>query len=75
MKIREPYKGHVLEAMSHERSHGLGFVSEVYIEQHRADEVAVTPFYPKGTFGTHDLALRNAILCGQYQVDKEFIAS
>jgi hypothetical protein len=75
MKIRESYKGHVLEAMSHERSDGLGFVSEVYIEQHNNDHVAVTPFYPEGTFGTHELALRNAIRCGEYQVDQGFRAS
>jgi hypothetical protein len=75
MKTRQPYKGYILEAMSHERSDGHGFVSEVYIENHGKDDVAVTPFYPKGTFGTHELALRNAILCGQYQVDKGFSPS
>jgi hypothetical protein len=67
MKLREPYKGHILEAMSFERRDRQGFVSDLFIEKHDGEGVSVTQFRAPGTFNTGELALRNAVLFGRYK--------
>jgi hypothetical protein len=69
MKLREPYKGCILEAMAFERSDCQGFVSDLFIEKPDGEGVSVTQFRAPGTFNTEELALRNAVLFGRYRVD------
>ena len=69
MKLREPYKGHVLEAVSFERSDRRGFASDLFIEKPDGEGVSITQFRAPGIFNTEELALRNAISFGRYKVD------
>jgi hypothetical protein len=69
MKLREPYKGHILEAVSFERSDRQGFVSDLIIEKPGGEDVSVIQFRAPGTFNTEELALRNAVGFGRYRVD------
>jgi hypothetical protein len=73
MRIREPYKGHVIEAMSFELRGNPGFVSELFIEKHDAEGVTVTQFFVPGVFDSSASALQATVLAGQRQVDAGYI--
>jgi len=74
MKLREPYKGYIIEAMSLERSDGQGFVSDLFIENHGGEGVTVTQFGVPGTFSTKELAIQNAVVSGRRKIDVGFAA-
>lgn len=69
MKIREPYKGHVIEAMSLELRDNGGFVSELFIERHDGEGVTVTQFFVPGIFETPEKALQATVVAGRRKVD------
>ncbi len=69
MKIREPYKGHVIEAMSLELRDNTGFVSELFIEKHDGEGVTVTQFFVPGVFETPEKALRATVAAGRHTID------
>ena len=69
MKIREPYKRHVIEAMSFELRGNLGFVSDLFIERHDATGVAVTHFHVPQVFDTNESALLETMRAGGHKVD------
>jgi hypothetical protein len=69
MKVRKPYKGHVIEAMSFELTDGPGFVSELFIERHDGEGLTVTQFFVPGVFKTSELAIQTAVLSGKGKVD------
>jgi len=69
VKIREPYKGHVIEAMSFELRDKPGFVSELFIEKHDSEGVTVTQFFVPGIFDTSETALQTSALAGRHKID------
>ena len=69
MKLREPYKGRILEAVSFERSDSQGYVADFFIEKPDGEGVSIIQFRAPGTFKTAELALQNAISFGRYRVD------
>ncbi len=69
MKLKEPYKGCIIEAVSFERSDSQGYVADFFIEKPDGDGVSVIQFRSPGTFKTEELALQNAISFGRYRVD------
>ena len=69
MTVREPYKGHVIEAMSFELRDDPGFVSELFIERHDNEGVTVTQFFVPGVFKTSELAIQTAVVSGKGKVD------
>jgi hypothetical protein len=75
MKIREPYKGHVIEAMSSELRENLGFSTTLFIERHDSEGVTVTQFFVPGTFSSSDIAIRNAVVSGRRKIDTGYVPS
>jgi hypothetical protein len=73
VKVREPYKGHVIEAMSFELRDNPGFVSELFIERHDGEGVTVTQFFVPGVFGSTELAIQGAVLSGRRKVDAGYV--
>jgi hypothetical protein len=69
VKIREPYKGHVIEAMSVELRDKPGFVSQLFIEKHDGEGVTVTQFFVPGIFDTSETALRASTLTGRQMIE------
>ena len=75
MKIREPYKGHVIEAMSFELSDKPGFVSQLFIEKHDSEGVTVTQFFVPGIFDTNETALQTSALTGRHMIDTGYTST
>jgi hypothetical protein len=73
MKIREPYKGHVIEAMSLELRGNLGFVTELFIETHDQQGVTITHFHVPKIFQSVESAIQAAVLAGRHKVDVGFV--
>jgi len=69
VKIREPYKGHVIEAMSLELRDNTGFVSELFIEKHDGEGVTVIQFFVPGVFETPEIALQATVVAGRHKID------
>jgi hypothetical protein len=69
LKIREPYKGHVIEAMSFELRGKPGFVSELFIEKHDGEGVTVTQFFVPGVFDTNETALQASVFAARHKID------
>jgi hypothetical protein len=71
MKSRQGYKGYVIVARSYELQDG-GFSAEVSIQEHDADGVMETEFYPPDTFTTQESAIEAAIKAGRQKIDVGF---
>ena len=72
MKVRQPYKGHVIEAMSLELRDNSGFVSELFIEKHDGEGVTVTQFFVPGVFESDESALRTAVLAACRKIESGY---
>jgi len=72
MKVREAYKGHVIEAMSFELRDNPGFVSELFIEKHDSEGVTVTQFFVPGVFKSDESALQATVLIGRHKIDSGY---
>ena len=72
MKIREVYKGHVIEAMSFELRDNHGFVSQLFIEKHDGEGVAVTQFFVPGVFASDESALQATALAVRRKIDSGY---
>lgn len=72
MKVREGYKGHVIEAMSFELRDNPGFVSELFIEKHDGGGVTVTQFFVPGVFESDESALRAAVISAQHKIESGY---
>ena len=72
MKIREAYKGHVIEAMSLELWDNPGFVSQLFIERHDGEGVTVTQFFVPGVFVSDEAALQATVLAARRKIDNGY---
>jgi hypothetical protein len=75
MKIREPYRGHVIEVMSFELRGNLGFGSDLFIERHDGQGVTVTHFHVPQFFSSDESALQAALIAGRRKVDTGYVPS
>ena len=75
MKARENYKGHVIEAMSFELRGNLGFGSDLFIEKHDGQGLAVTHFHVPQFFSSDESALQATLIAGRRKVDTGYVPS
>jgi hypothetical protein len=75
MKVREPYKGHVIEAMTFELRENPGYASELFIEKHDGEGVTVTQFFVPIVFSSNESALQAAVAAGRHQIDTGYCPS
>ena len=71
MKVRQAYKGRVIEARASELRGG-GWDSEFSVEEHDATGVTETAFYVPGVFPTSEAAVQAATQAGQQKIDAGF---
>jgi hypothetical protein len=72
VKVREAYKGHVLEAMSFGLRDNPAFVSELFIEKHDGGGVTVTQFFVPGVFESDEPALRAAVIAAHHKIESGY---
>ena len=68
MKVRQGYKGYVIEARSCEAKSG-GFSAEFSVEEHDASGVTEAQFYLPGTFPSQETAIAAATQAGRQKID------
>jgi hypothetical protein len=71
MKTRHSYKDYVIESHPYELLDG-GWRTDIFIEEHRPNEILVTQFYLNQTLDTRDAALATGLVVGQQQIDRGF---
>jgi hypothetical protein len=69
MKVRQGYKGHVIEAMIFELRDIPGFTSEFYLEKHDGQGVTVTRFFMPGIYKDSESAIEACVLAGRQKID------
>jgi hypothetical protein len=69
MKLRQAYKGHVIEAMTFELRDLPGFTSEFYLEKHDGRAVAITQFFMPGIYKDSESAIQACMVAGRRKID------
>lgn len=69
MKLRQSYKGYIIEAMTFELRGDLGFSSEFYVEKCDGEGVTATRFVMPGIYQDGQRAIQACMQAGRQKID------